>query len=248
MSGVALVTGAGTGVGRAVSVALVAAGWLVVLAGRNRDTLEQTAAQSGEPERTAVVPADVTDENSVLALFAAIEEQFGRLDLLVNNAGAFGPSAPVDEVTLADWQHTVAVNLTGSWLCARSAFALMKRQRPRGGRIINNGSLSAHVPRPESAAYTATKHAVTGLTKSLSLDGRAYGIACGQIDIGNAATAMTAHARVGMRQADGSLAPEPTMDVRYVADAVVYMAGLPLDANVEFLTVMATAMPYIGRG
>jgi NAD(P)-dependent dehydrogenase (short-subunit alcohol dehydrogenase family) len=248
MSRVALVTGAGSGVGRAISQALITAGWTVTLAGRHPDTLAQTAASASEPSEAVVVPADVAEENSVRALFSAIEERFGRLDLLVNNAGTFGPTAPIDEVSLADWQNTVAVNLTGSWLCARSAFALMKRQRPRGGRIINNGSLSAHVPRPESAAYTATKHAVTGLSKSRSLDGRAYDIACGQIDIGNAATSMTAHAQVGMRQADGRLAPEPTMDVRHVADAVVYMAGLPLDANVEFLTVMATAMPYVGRG
>lgn len=245
---IALVTGAGSGVGRAVSLALVGAGWTVVLAGRHRETLQQSAAEAGVPEQTQVLPADVSDEQSVRAMFAEIARRHSRLDLLVNNAGVFGPSGPIDQMSLADWQRAVDVNLTGSWLCAREAFRLMKEQRPRGGRIINNGSLSAHVPRPDSSAYTATKHAITGLTKSLSLDGRGVDIACGQIDIGNAVTPMTAQLSTGMAQADATRAPEATMDVRHVAEAVVYMAGLPLQANVQFLTVMATAMPYIGRG
>ncbi len=248
MSRVALVTGAGSGIGRAVSLALLAAEWNVVLAGRNRHKLQATSEQATGQGNAVVITTDVTVEESVQKLFAAVETRFGRLDLLVNNAGSFGPVGPIDEVGLADWHATVLLNLTGSWLCARAAFAIMKRQIPRGGRIINNGSLSAHVPRPEATAYTATKHAVTGLTKSLSLEGRAHNIACGQIDIGNAATQMTASASAGMRQANGSIAAEPTMDVRHVGASVVHMASLPLDANVQALTVMATSMPYIGRG
>ena len=258
MNPVALVTGAGTGIGRAISVALIDAQWDVVLVGRHHESLTattvqargsgQSAGRADSPAQATAIVADVTLEASVQELFATVERRFGRLDLLVNNAGMFGPIAPIDQVSLADWQATVDLNLTGSWLCARAAFALMKRQRPRGGRIINNGSVSAHTPRPETAAYSSTKHAITGLTKSLSLDGRAYDIACGQIDIGNAATQMLSSAAAGMRQADGSLAAEPTMDACHVGESVAHMASLPLTANVQFLTVMATAMPYIGRG
>ena len=198
--------------------------------------------------RRLAVPADVTEPESVAALFAAVQQRWGRLDLLVNNAGVFGPAGPVDEIPVADWRRAVDTNLTGAFLCARQAVRMMKAQQPQGGRIINNGSISAQVPRPGSAAYTATKHALTGLTKSISLDGRPFGIACGQIDIGNAATEMTARMASGVPQADGTLAAEPTFDARHVADAVLYMAGLPLDANVQFLTLTATTMPYIGRG
>jgi NAD(P)-dependent dehydrogenase (short-subunit alcohol dehydrogenase family) len=195
-----------------------------------------------------VVPTDVADPRSVTALFSRVRDELGRLDLLVNNAGLFGPSAPVEEVTFDEWQSVVATNLTGAFLCAQEAVRLMKRQTPRGGRIINNGSISATTPRPQAVAYTATKHAMTGLTKAISLEGRAHDIACGQIDIGNAATEMTAAMRRGVLQADGSIAAEPTMDVRHAADAIVYMAGLPLDANVQHLTIMATKMPFVGRG
>ncbi|MBV9093066.1 MAG: SDR family oxidoreductase [Streptosporangiaceae bacterium] len=243
--GVAVITGAGSGVGRSIATALLRAGWQVALAGRRAGPLEQTAAGEGS---ALVAPTDVTAPDSVAALFDAVHRRWGRLDLLVNNAGVFGPSAPVDEVDVAGWQATVDTNLTGAFLCARHAFAMMKAQRPRGGRIINNGSISAHTPRPNSVAYTATKHAITGLTKSISLDGRAFDIACGQIDIGNAATEMTRRFAGGVLQADGSVAPEPVFDSRHVGDAVLYMASLPLDANVEFLTIMATAMPYVGRG
>ncbi len=246
--GVAVVTGAGSGVGRSVARALLGAGWQVALAGRRAGPLRETAA-AGQAEGSAlVVPADVTSPPSVAALFDAVRQRWGRLDLLVNNAGTFGPSAPVDQVELADWQATVDTNLTGYFLCAKHAVAMMKAQDPRGGRIINNGSISAHVPRPNSIAYTATKHAVTGLTKSLSLDGRAFDIACGQIDIGNAETELTRRFAGGVLQASGSVAPEPVFDSRHVADAVLYMASLPLDANVLFLTITATKMPYIGRG
>jgi NAD(P)-dependent dehydrogenase (short-subunit alcohol dehydrogenase family) len=248
VSRTALVTGAGSGIGRAISVALLDAGWDVVLVGRHSEPLSATAAGSIGGGQATVITADVTAEESVEQLFAAVDQRLGRLDLLVNNAGAFGPVGAIDVVSLADWQATLDVNLTGSWLCARAAFALMKRQTPRGGRIINNGSLSAHTPRPESAAYTATKHAITGLTKSLSLDGRGFDIACGQIDIGNASTQMTVAASTGMRQADGSVAAEPTIDVRHVAESVVHMASLPLGANISSLTIMATAMPFVGRG
>jgi NAD(P)-dependent dehydrogenase (short-subunit alcohol dehydrogenase family) len=240
-----VVTGAGSGIGRAVARGLLAAGYRVALAGRRESALAATA--DGHP-RAFTVPTDVADPDQVAALFSAVGERWGRLDLLFNNAGTFGPGGLPDEVSAADWSACVAVNLTGSFLCAREAFALMRRQDPRGGRIINNGSVSAHVPRPGSAAYTSTKHAITGLTRSLALDGRPFDIACGQIDIGNAATELTAAISEGARQADGSLRPEPTFDVRHVVDAVLYMAGLPLGANVGFLTVAATAMPWIGRG
>lgn len=242
---VALVTGAGSGIGRAVARAMLRDGYAVALAGRRREPLEETAAGA---QRALVVPTDVTDPAAVESLFAAIRERFERLDVLFNNAGALGSAGTVDELTWEQWQAAVDVNLNGTFLCARGAFALMRAQRPQGGRIINNGSISAHSPRPGSAAYTATKHAVTGLTKTLALDGRAFGIACGQIDIGNAATELTAGISAGVAQADGSVRPEPVMDVEHVADAVLYMAGLPLEANVPFMTVMATTMPYIGRG
>ena len=244
---VAIVTGASSGLGRVIAQALLGAGWQVALAGRRAELLNETAA--GAHNGTALaVPADVTDPESVAALFGAVQDRWGRLDLLVNNAGLFGPAAPADEIDLADWQRVVDTNLTGVFLCAQHAVRMMKAQDPRGGRIINNGSISAHTPRPNSIAYTATKHAVTGLTKSLSLDGRAYGIACGQIDIGNAETDMTARMKEGVLQAGGGRAVEPTMDVANVARAVLFMASLPLDANVLFLTVMATKMPFVGRG
>ncbi len=244
---IAVVTGAGSGIGAASALALAAEGWQVVLAGRRPGPL-QAVAEQGAPGRLHPVPTDVTDEGSVRALFATAVQLGGRLDLLVNNAGRFGPARELDAVTLAEWQEVVAVNLTATFLCTREAFAIMRAQAPQGGRIINNGSISAQVPRPMSAAYTATKHAVTGLTKSTSLDGRPYGIACGQIDVGNAATGMTDAMAQGVLQADGSIRPEPRMDVRDVARAVVYMAGLPPEANVATLTVLATTMPFIGRG
>jgi len=247
MPKVAIITGAGTGIGRAVSLALLREGWSVVLAGRRAPQLEETAdlAQGGE---ALVQPADVADEASVDALFEAAKDRFGRLDLLFNNAGTGAPPTAIEDHALDHWKRVVDVNLTGAFLCTRAAFRLMKAQDPRGGRIINNGSISAHAPRPRSIAYTATKHAITGLTRSTSLDGRAYDIACGQIDIGNAETLMTQAIAKGVPQADGSLKPEPVMDVAAVADAVLYMAGLPLSANVQFMTVMATKMPFIGRG
>jgi NAD(P)-dependent dehydrogenase (short-subunit alcohol dehydrogenase family) len=241
----AVVTGAGSGLGRAIARALADDGWSVALLGRTRAALEGTAADGGA---TLVLPTDVTDERQVDEAFAGVRDAWGRLDLLVNNAGTFGPSGSVDEIEVADWASTVTTNLTGSFLCAREAFAAMRAQRPQGGRIINNGSISAHVPRPGSAAYTSTKHAITGLTKSIALDGRPYDIACGQIDIGNASTDMTAGIAVGARQADGSVRPEPTFDPRHVVDAVLLMARLPLDANIPFLTITATAMPFLGRG
>ena len=239
---VALVTGAGSGIGRAVARALAADGWTLALMGRREAPLRETLPDALH------LPADVADEAQVEAAFAALRARFGRLDLLFNNAGIGAPPVPVDELTVAQWRAVVDTNLTGSFLCARAAFGLMKAQAPRGGRIINNGSISAHAPRPFSAPYTATKHAVTGLTKSLSLDGRAFDIACGQIDIGNAATDMTEKMARGVPQAHGGLAVEPRMDVEDVARAVVYMAGLPLSANVQSMTVMATAMPFVGRG
>lgn len=242
---VAVVTGAGSGIGRVVARALLDMGWRVALAGRRAEALEETA--DGR-DAALVVPTDVADPASVADLFAAARGEWGRVDLLVNNAGTFGPVGGVDEIPIEGWSATVAVNLTGAFLCAREAVATMKAQDPQGGRIINNGSISAHTPRPGSAAYTTTKHAITGLTKSLSLDGRAYGIACGQIDIGNAGTDMTAGIARGARQADGRVLPEPTFDVRHVAEAVLFMAGLPLEANVQFMTVTATTMPFIGRG
>ena len=246
---IALVTGAGSGIGRATSVALFDAGYSVVLAGRRVEQLNETASLAkAEQSRSLVAPTDVTQEESVNKLFQSIAARFGRLDLLFNNAGTGSPPKQFDDIPLAEWTHVVGVNLTGAFLCARAAFRMMKNQSPRGGRIINNGSISAHAPRPLSAPYTATKHAITGLTRSLSLDGRAFDIACGQIDIGNAATEMTVRMSKGVLQADGSVKPEPTMDVNDVARAVVYMAGLPLSANVQFMTVMATNMPFIARG
>ncbi|MFC9397145.1 SDR family oxidoreductase [Streptomyces sp. NPDC057027] len=245
---IAVVTGAGSGIGRSVALALAAAGWSVALAGRRAEALEETAAAlpSGE---FLCVPTDVTSEEEVTALFASVRDHWGRVDLLFNNAGTFaGGGVPVEDLDPATWRAVVDVNLTGAFLCAQAAFRTMKEQDPQGGRIINNGSISAHVPRPHSIAYTATKHAMTGLTKSLSLDGRAYRIACGQIDIGNAATEMTARMQTGILQANGETAVEPVMDAADVAATVVHMAGLPLEANVQFATVMATAMPYIGRG
>ena len=246
---VALVTGAGSGIGRAAALALLADGYAVALAGRRRDALEQTAALAGAAAgRALVVPADVTDPASVDALFAATRDAFGRLDLLFNNAGTGAPPVPLEDLTVDQWRRVVDTNLTGPFLCTRAAFRLMKAQDPRGGRIINNGSISAHAPRPNSAPYTATKHAITGLTRSTALGGRRYDIACGQIDVGNAATEMTAPMTAGVPQPNGEVAIEPTMDVSNVARAVLYMAGLPLDANVLFLTVMATKMPFVGRG
>jgi len=248
-TGVAVVTGAGSGLGRCIAQELLAAGWQVAVAGRREDALRETLASTASPGgRGLAVPTDVTVPESVAALFEAVHQRWRRVDLLVNNAGVFGPAGAVDEVSLAGWRHAVDTNLTGAFLCAQHAVRLMKTQAPRGGRIINNGSISAHVPRPHSVAYTATKHAITGLTKSISLDGRDFDIACGQIDIGNAATEMTAQMSHGVPQADGSLAPEPTFDARHVATAVLYMASLPLDANVQFLTITATKMPFIGRG
>ncbi len=244
---IALVTGAGSGIGRAVALALGRDGFTVVLAGRRAGRLDETAA--GLPDgRALAVPTDVASAESIGALFARIEEAFGRLDLLFNNAGVGAPGVPIDELTLEQWRAVVDTNLTGVFLCTQHAFRIMKAQSPRGGRIINNGSISAHVPRPNSAPYTATKHAVTGLTKAASLDGRRWDIACGQIDIGNADTELAARMAKGVPQASGEVAVEPVMDVNHVAQAVSYMAGLPLDANVQFMTVMATKMPYIGRG
>ena len=243
---IALITGAGSGIGRACAQALVEAGWQVVLAGRRREALEETAAQA--PDRMMVVPTDVADPDQIAALFDQVKARHGRLDLLFNNAGTGAPPLPFEEVSLAHWKRVLDVNLTAPFLCTQHAFRLMKDQDPRGGRIINNGSISAHVPRPRSAAYTATKHAITGLTRSTSLDGRAYDIACGQIDIGNAGTDMAAPMRTGVPQPNGTVAPEAVMDVKAVADALVYMASLPLEANVQFMTVMATKMPFIGRG
>ena len=246
---IALVTGASQGIGRAVALGLLQDGFRVVLAARRVEPLEALAEEARQQGGEALaVPCDVTDAASVEALFARIRETYGRLDLLFNNAGVGAPAVPIDELELDAWHRAVNTNLTGVFLCSRAAFALMRVQSPRGGRIINNGSISAHTPRPFSAPYTATKHAVAGLTKALALDGRAFDIACGQIDIGNAATEMTERMANGVLQADGSTAVEPRMDVRHVADAVRYMASLPLDANVQTLTVMATKMPYVGRG
>jgi len=247
MEKVAVITGAGSGIGRASAIALAEAGFLTVLAGRRADALAETASRI-LPERALAVPTDIADAGSVRALFDAVAQRYGRLDLLFNNAGISAPAVPFDELSDERWNAVVSVNVNGAFYCARAAFHQMKSQSPQGGRIINNGSISAHAPRPNSAPYTTTKHAVTGLTKSLSLDGRKYDIACGQIDVGNAATEMTARMRDGVAQADGSTRLEPTMDVEHVARAVVYMASLPLEANVQFLTVMATKMPFIGRG
>ncbi|WP_149182060.1 SDR family oxidoreductase [Streptomyces sp. TRM49041] len=251
--GIAVVTGAGSGIGRSVAVALAEAGWSLTLAGRRPEPLAETAAlaeTAGPAGGDALcLPTDVTSPEEVATLFAAVRERFGRVDLLFNNAGTFaGGGTPVEDLTYDTWRQVVDVNLTGSFLCAQAAFRQMKDQSPQGGRIINNGSISAHVPRPHSVAYTATKHATTGLTKSLSLEGRPYRIACGQIDIGNAATEMTRRMETGILQANGTLATEPVMDAADVARTVVHMASLPLEANVQFATVMATTMPYIGRG
>ncbi|MDJ1157230.1 SDR family oxidoreductase [Chelatococcus sp. SYSU_G07232] len=246
---VALITGAGSGVGRAVAIAFLKDGYSVVLAGRRKDALDETIRLSGAPgERALAVSADVTDPASVKALFAACRERFGRLDVLFNNAGVSAPGLPLEDLSFEQWKTVVDTNLTGPFLCTQEAFRLMKEQTPRGGRIINNGSVSAQVPRPNSAPYTATKHAITGLTRSTSLDGRKYDIACGQIDIGNAATDMAMKMAEGVPQADGSIRAEPLMDAAHVANAVLHMASLPLEANVQFMTVMATKMPYIGRG
>ena len=246
---VAMVTGAGSGIGRASSLALLAAGYQVVLAGRRADALQETIALAGALGAQALaVPTDATDPAAVKALFAATRARFGRLDVLFNNAGTSAPAVPMDELSFEQWKAVVDINLTAVFLCTQQAFALMKSQDPRGGRIINNGSISAYAPRPFSAPYTATKHAITGLTKATSLDGRAHDIACGQIDIGNAASEMTQRMTSGVPQANGTLMAEPRMDVKHVADAVVHMASLPLEANVQFMTVMATKMPFVGRG
>lgn len=245
---VALITGAGTGIGKASALALVRAGYAVVLAGRRAELLEATAKEADGEAKTLVVPTDVSDPDATRALFASTKETFGRLDVLFNNAGIGAPPVPLEELPYEQWKAVVDLNLTGAFICTQEAFKIMKDQDPRGGRIINNGSISAHVPRPNSAPYTSTKHAMTGLTRSTSLDGRKYDIACGQIDIGNAETDMTAVMKRGVPQPNGAVAAEPTFDVEHVAQAVVYMANLPLDANVQFMTVMATKMPFIGRG
>jgi NAD(P)-dependent dehydrogenase (short-subunit alcohol dehydrogenase family) len=246
---VAVITGGGSGIGQAVALAMHANGYRLVLAGRRPARLNETIAlaQASEGQMIAV-PTDVSSADSVRALFARTAEAFGRVDVLFNNAGTGTPAVPMEELSMEQWNRVVGVNLTGAFLCAQEAIRMMKRQEPRGGRIINNGSISAHVPRPHSAPYTATKHAITGLTKSISLDGRPWDIACGQIDIGNAASEMTQRMTSGVLQANGSTAAEPRMDLQHVADAVLYMANLPLDVNVQFITVMATKMPFIGRG
>jgi NAD(P)-dependent dehydrogenase (short-subunit alcohol dehydrogenase family) len=246
---VAMVTGAGSGIGRASALALLEAGYHVVLAGRRADALNETAALAGAlGANTLAVPTDATDPAAVKALFAATHAKFGRLDVLFNNAGTGAPAIPMDELTFEQWKAVVDINLTAVFLCTQQAFKLMKSQQPRGGRIINNGSISAYAPRPYSAPYTATKHAITGLTKATSLDGRAHDIACGQLDIGNAASDMTARMTTGVPQANGTMMVEPRMDLKHVADAVVHMASLPLEANIQFMTVMATKMPFVGRG
>ncbi|HZP92118.1 MAG TPA: SDR family oxidoreductase [Burkholderiales bacterium] len=246
---VAIVTGAGSGIGKAVALALLKDGYRVALAGRRKDALEQTAKDAGAAgSRALAVPTDVSKPDSVKALFAAAKRQFGRLDVLFNNAGVNAPGVPLEDLTFEQWKNVVDINLTGMFLCMQEAFRIMKEQNPRGGRIINNGSISAHAPRPNSAPYTSTKHGVTGLTKSGSLDGRKYDIAVCQIDIGNALTEMAARMTKGVPQADGSTRVEPTMDVQHVADAVLHMANLPPDVNMQFLTIMATKMPFVGRG
>jgi NAD(P)-dependent dehydrogenase (short-subunit alcohol dehydrogenase family) len=245
---VAVVTGAGTGIGKAVALAFLKEGYHVALAGRRPEPLQETANESGAGNRALPVPTDVGDPASVRALFAKVKESFGRLDVLFNNAGRGAPAIPMEELTFDLWTAVVDANLTGSFLCAQEAIRLMKGQEPRGGRIINNGSISAHAPRPFSAPYTATKHAITGLTKSISLDGRAFDIACGQIEIGNAGSPLTERMTKGVPQANGEVKVEPRMDVGHVASAVLYMASLPLEANVQFMTVMATKMPFVGRG
>lgn len=243
----ALITGAGSGIGRAVAKALAKEGWTLILTGRNQQNLEETAAHC-KGTKHLVAQADITDPAAIRQLFVKIETGFGRLDLLFNNAGVNAPSVPLEELAFADWKNVIDTNLTGAFLCTQEAFRLMKKQRPKGGRIINNGSISAQVPRPLSVAYTASKHAVTGLTRSSNLDGRAHGIVCGQIDIGNAKSAMTKKIEEGILQADGSQKVEPTMDLEEVGRAIVYMAGLPLDTNIPWITLMANGMPYMGRG
>lgn len=246
---VAIITGAGTGIGRAAALALLADGYRVVLAGRRKEPLEQTIKDSGPAgSRALAAPTDVADPESVRALFAKTKDAFGRLDVLFNNAGIGAPGVNLEELTVEQWKSVVDVNLTGMFLCIQEAFRIMKTQDPRGGRIINNGSISAHAPRPNSAPYTATKHAVTGLTKCASLDGRKYDIACGQLDIGNAETELAARMAKGVPQANGTIAPEPLMDVNHVGQAVLHMANLPLATNVQFMTIMATKMPFVGRG
>jgi len=245
---VAIVTGAGTGIGKAAALALLSEGYGVALAGRRRELLEKTASESGAGERALVVPTDVAEPAAVRALFAKTKEAFGRLDVLFNNAGMGAPTVPLEDLTYEKWKQVVDVNLTGMFLCTQEAFRIMKSQEPRGGRIINNGSISAHAPRPNSAPYTATKHAVTGLTRSTALDGRKHDIACSQIDVGNARTELAARMAKGVLQADGTVAIEPLMDVEHVGRVVAHLAGLPLDVNVLFMTIMATKMPFVGRG
>jgi NAD(P)-dependent dehydrogenase (short-subunit alcohol dehydrogenase family) len=245
---IAIVTGAGSGIGKSVALTLLKDGYSVALAGRRKDALEQAVKESGAGARALAVPTDVSDPQSVKALFAKTKQSFGRLDLLFNNAGVNAPGIPLEDLTVEQWRNVVDINLSGMFFCIQEAFRMMKDQKPRGGRIINNGSISAHAPRPNSAPYTSTKHAVTGLTKSASLDGRKYDIACGQIDIGNALTEMAARMTKGVPQANGEIKVEPTMDVQRVADAVLHMASLPLDTNMQFVTIMATKMPFVGRG
>ncbi len=247
-SRIAIITGAGTGIGAACGAALVNAGWTTVFVGRRMEKLEEAAAAAKGAGTAVPIACDVTNPEQVELLFQRVEREYGRLDLLFNNAGMSAPGAPIDEIPVAVWKEVVDVNVTGSYLCARSAFGLMRRQKPQGGRIVNNGSISAHAPRPGSAPYTTTKHAITGLTKTLALDGRPFDIAVGQIDIGNALTDMAARMTKGVPQADGSVRPEPTMDVQRVAEALLHMASLPLDTNILFMTVMATKMPFVGRG
>ena len=249
MTRIAVVTGAGSGVGRASALHLLKAGWSVALAGRRKDALEETVGMAGpDGARALVVPTDVGDPNAVNALFAAVKGKWGRCDFLFNNAGGNVKAGPIEDLAYEDWARVVQINLTGSFLCAQAAFRMMKEQSPQGGRIVNNGSISAHVPRPDSVAYTSTKHAVTGLTKALALDGRKYDIVSGQIDIGNAATPMTERMTAGVKQADGTVKVEPRMDVNHVAEAIVMMAGLPLESNIQFLTIAASKMPWIARG
>jgi len=245
---IAIVTGAGSGIGKSVALTLLKNGYSVALAGRRKDALEQAVKDSGAGARVLAVPTDVSDPQSVKALFAKTKQAFGRLDLLFNNAGVSAPGVPLEDLTVEQWRNVVDINLSGMFFCMQEAFRMMKDQNPRGGRIINNGSISAHAPRPNSAPYTSTKHAVTGLTKSASLDGRKYDIACSQIDIGNALTDMAAKMTKGVPQANGEIKVEPTMDVQRVADAVLHMASLPLDTNMQFVTIMATKMPFVGRG
>lgn len=248
MTQIALVTGAGSGIGRSVSLTMAKAGFHVVLTGRRESALQETIDMADTPDSLSAIPCDVTDASMVDSLFSTIEKTHGRLDVLFNNAGTNVPAMPIDELSVEQFRHVIDVNLVGAFLAARAAFALMRKQSPQGGRIINNGSISAHVPRPGSVPYTVSKHAITGLTRTLSLDGRPFNIACGQIDIGNTASDMTEQMGKGVPQADGSIKPEPTMDTQHVADAVVNMASLPLNANVQFINIMATAMPFIGRG